>query len=296
MKYHPRRGGFTLVELLVVIAIIGILVALLLPAVQSAREAGRRSQCTNNLKQMALAAHNHHDTYKDLPNGGEGYPFAPDYNANGTPEVGGLQRAGWGFQILPFIEQTNIWEGQNKPTVEERQIQAMGAVLPAFFCPTRRNPRALPDIASWYGPTGTYSHGPTDYAGANSENTGAIVYNAPGGRSPITLGHIRDGLSNTLMFGEKRMDWTNLGSYQSDDNEGYSCGWDHDTMRRVALDPRPDTNNGSGWGEERFGSSHPGGFLGANADGSVRFISYTIPLAMFTNYGTRNDGQVVDIP
>jgi prepilin-type N-terminal cleavage/methylation domain-containing protein len=299
MSPRRRRSAFTLVELLVVIAIIGILVALLLPAVQSAREAARRTQCVNNLKQLALGAHNHHDTYKVLPNGGENWTFAPDYNANMVPEVKDMQRAGWGFQVLPFIEQQNLWQGSNQTTIANKQIQAMGAVVPAFFCPSRRNPQALPANASWYGPSGTYVHGPTDYAGSNTENTGAIVQNV-GLNSPldsISMARITDGTSNTLLFGDKRMDRTNLNNYQSDDNEGFTCGWDHDTMRRTGsgYDPRPDTNNNSGWGEERFGSSHPGGFLTAACDGSVKFISYTIPMAMFTNYGVRNDGNVVDV-
>jgi hypothetical protein len=271
-------------------------VALLLPAVQQAREASRRTACTNNLKQLALGVHNHHDTYKFLPNGGEHWSFAPDFDATGAPQVNEPQRAGWGYQILPFIEQTNVWDGKNKATVAERQIQAMGAVIPAMFCPTRRVGVALPPTGSWYGPGGNYAHGPTDYAGSSSDRPGAIVHNAPNKRDNIAFSHILDGTSNVMLVGEKRMDKQNLNNYQSDDNEGYSSGWDHDVVRRTQIEPRPDTNNGSGWGEERFGGSHPGGFQAAACDGSVRFISYTIDLATFQRYGERADGNAIELP
>jgi prepilin-type N-terminal cleavage/methylation domain-containing protein len=296
-----RRSGFTLVELLVVIAIIGILVALLLPAVQAAREAARRISCNNNLKQMGIAVHNHHDTYSYLPHGGNHWSFAPDYDPTSQAAlVGTAQRAGWGFQILPFMEQTNLWEGGSQTTVAAKQIAAMSTPVPAFFCPTRRPPRALPATGSWYGPSGTYPHAPTDYAGSNSENTGAIVFNPNNGTNfMISFAGLTDGTSNVFVIGEKRMDRRNLGNYQSDDNEGYSSGWDHDVMRRVTSTshrPLKDSNNGAGWGEERFGSSHPGGFQVVFGDGAVRFISFTIDPLTFQRLSVKDDGNVVNVP
>src|SRR5687767_9100015 len=111
-SFRRRNVGFTLVELLVVIAIIGILIALLLPAVQAAREAARRSQCTNNLKQIGLAFHHYHDTYRQFPYAGNGVA-QPRTITNGAIATGRDQAWGWAYQILPFMEQQNLWEDSN---------------------------------------------------------------------------------------------------------------------------------------------------------------------------------------
>jgi prepilin-type processing-associated H-X9-DG protein len=101
---------------------------------------------------------------------------------------------------------------------------------------------------------------------------------------------------NTLMVAEKRMDLTYLGQYQGDDNEGYSSGWDHDSMRYTNRAPMPDTTNGSGWGEERFGSSHTSRFNALFADGSVRGIGYNVNLTTFSLLGNKADGQAITDP
>jgi prepilin-type N-terminal cleavage/methylation domain-containing protein len=124
--------GFTLIELLVVIAIIGILVALLLPAIQAARESARRTECKNRLKQIGLAILNHVDTYKVFPTGGAEYnPDIANYVANGKPFGPDKQGLGWAYQILPYIE-----EGAIKGVTTNKQLQA--AVIPLYVCPSRR--------------------------------------------------------------------------------------------------------------------------------------------------------------
>src|SRR6266446_9666066 len=109
-KLLAWRIGFTLIELLVVIAIIGVLIALLLPAVQKVREAANRTQCANNLKQIGLAVHNFHDTYGTFPNTGGWWQTGITYDQSGTPIGIKYQQAGWLYQIMPFIEQDNLYK------------------------------------------------------------------------------------------------------------------------------------------------------------------------------------------
>ena len=178
MVRRVSQKGFTLVELLVVIAIIGILIALLLPAVQAAREAARRAQCTNNLKQMGIAIHNHHDTHKIFPSGGRNWEDWPSFGAsNGAPEVAPQQSAGHFYQILPYMEQAAVHDASNAPAVtgtveKDRGLQAIGAAIPAYYCPSRRRAMAYQRDAHrrLYKDTDIGNYSPTpvgmvDYAG-----------------------------------------------------------------------------------------------------------------------------------
>ena len=170
-----RKQGFTLVELLVVIAIIGILVALLLPAVQAAREAARRLQCNNHLKQMALAMHIHHDTYHRLPSGGRHWRDFPTYTASdfsGSLQITPNQDNGWMFQILPFMEQGALADGAGQTGINRIHVPMQTAVS-TFYCPSRRGASPLQTIGT--RPQNRYRNrsvprmrgelGQTDYAG-----------------------------------------------------------------------------------------------------------------------------------
>jgi prepilin-type N-terminal cleavage/methylation domain-containing protein len=282
-----RRGGFTLIELLVVIAIIGTLVALLLPAVQKVREAAARAQCMNNLKQIGLAFHHHHDVHRYFPSGGWDWWSTPTF-VNGVPAVGQQQQAGWGFQIRPFIEGGNVWQGGAAATDLARAQLAVGATNALFFCPSRRGPQTVvfTNPAYFNGVPTTVALG--DYAASNYEETGIVRY-----RYPTRFADITDGSSNTLLAGDRRLNLAHLGQPQDDDDTGYASGFSNDVTRYTNQPPLPDYSAPAGDGNWRFGSSHTGGFCAVYADGSVHFLSYSISPSTFQNLGNEGDGQVL---
>lgn len=308
MQPSPRRRstsadreGFTLIELLVVIAIIAILIALLLPAVQQAREAARRTRCRNNLKQIGLAFHNHLDVRGVFPTGGWHWSNPPMFN-NGSPESGAGQGAGWGYQVLPYIEKTQLWLGAGQSSVAAKQRMIIETPVSNFFCPSRRAPTSHPATADWYlgrGPGGSYGHAQTDYAGCGGSSNNGVVANtndANGSfiQEPVSTKHITDGTSNTIAVGEKRLGGA-YESYQGDDNEGYTSGWDHDVIRWTNGVPRRDPPIGSSGGQ-RFGSIHSGGFHALYADGAVHNINYSLDATVFLRLGIKNDGEPVQVP
>jgi len=274
-----RRPGFTLIELLVAIAIIAILIGLLLPAVQKVREAAARIQCSNNLKQIALAFHNHHDTLQFFPSGGWTAVAPPTYS-NGSPAVGAQQAAGWGLQILPYIEGDNTWKAA--------PVVAIGTTNKVFFCPSRRPPQTVtyPDNYQPRLTGGMITHALCDYAASNKDGDGVVqqIY-------PTRIADITDGTSNTLLVSEKRLNLAFLGQRVSDDNQGYTAGWNYDTVRKTSRSPRPDYRAPFGDGAGLFGSSHPNGVNAVLADGSVRVISFTIGRRTFRLLGNKSDGQ-----
>jgi prepilin-type N-terminal cleavage/methylation domain-containing protein len=281
------RRGFTLVELLVVLAIVAVLIGLLLPAVQKVREAAARTQCANNLKQLGLAFHAHHDSLNYFPAGGEHCRYVPTY-LKGAPTVGTQQWAGWGFQVLPYIEAENVWKAG--PAV------AVATTNKVFFCPARRSPQAVTYTDPNYGfdgPTdqqllkGALEHALGDYAASNSDNTGVVRHRSV---PPVRIADITDGTTQTLMLADKRLGLTNLGEAQSGDKEGYTAGWDWDTMRSSKCQPLRD---GPVLSAAEFGSSHPARFNAVLADGSVRGISYSIDVTTFAQLCNIADGEVL---
>ena len=328
-QFHPKTSrGFTLVELLVVITIIGILIALLLPAVQAAREAARRMQCTNNLKQLGLACLNHEQTFGFYPSGGWGIVWTGDPD-RGT---GKNQPGGWTYAVLPYIEQQAIHDlGLDGQPDNITDTQKNGAIvrdqtpLSAFICPSRREAQVYPKPNSY-----TYYNSQTldkgiglDYAGnAGDDRTnrmcwgpatiaGASSYDwTPCGaasstgvlfsHSQITIADIRDGTSNTFLIGEKTLPASayTTGTDNADDGGIYE-GHGHDTNRWANADcpvmaDRPDYNywvSPNYW--DTFGSAHTTGCNFVFCDGSVQSISYSIDTALYAHLGNRDDKQAI---
>jgi prepilin-type N-terminal cleavage/methylation domain-containing protein/prepilin-type processing-associated H-X9-DG protein len=318
-----RRSAFTLVELLVVIAIIGVLVALLLPAVQAARESSRRTKCMNSIKQFGIAFHNHHDVFGILPDGGENWSVVayPRSMNMGTPATAPNQNWGWGYQILPYIEQTSVWQTASDEVVR-------GVTLPIYFCSSRRKPMAItvgptvPPVPAgmidYVGNAGTESFlAPVqsqivngigvDIPGAAVGNgTDGVVVRRPGSfpnrSQSIRLAVLTDGTSTTLLIGEKRLRPENLGRAQSHDDQGFTCGWDRDIACWGNVPPDVDRRGQDGF--YQFGSAHSSGFNAVFCDGSVRLIRYNIQsnnnptgtqqLGVWQRICKREDGFPVD--
>ena len=261
------RTGFTLVELLVVIAIIGVLVALLLPAVQAAREAARRSQCANNLKQIGLAGQLHVDAHGFFQSCGWGW------NWTGDPDMGfgKSQPGGWLYDVLPYIEQKNLHDrGSGAPIAEKKEAasEVISTPVSAFVCPSRRAPETFPSV--WYAKSQNYKpcvnsgrverYAHSDYAGNAGDlgpklGSGAVFFRGPGNlareskhnwqlekwslingvvylRSEVGMQQITDGSSNTYFCGEKyvRTDNMEIGGSYGDNGPMYQ-GHDHDVLR-----------------------------------------------------------------
>ena len=289
MRVGPQKRGFTLVELLVVIAIIGILIALLLPAVQAAREAARRSHCTNNLKQIALAAMTHHDTYGYLPGAGSDGPTKTCCNAD--------NRDGWSwaFHLTPYMEQSAVYETTSNSTVA---LTAVGT----YFCPSRRAPGVYGSSAkNDYAGNGGSTSGKAGQDGAMMRQWKSLSPVKPAGTKPDArrrLADMLDGISNTLLVAEKQVHHTTWGTAGGDNEPWNNAGWDQCVVRFGNLLPEPDLKHPDSkqptYWSTRFGSSHPGGLNAARVDGSVRLVSYSVAGPQWLRFCTIADGEVLD--
>lgn len=310
------RAAFTLIELLAVIGIISILVALLLPAVQSSREAARRIKCSNNLRQISLGLLNFESARRRIPHNGWGYSWAaePDRSAGIT------QPAGWIYQILPQLEANNIWSigrGQSGVAKDAAINELLATPLATFVCPTRATDQLGPrgkGVRYFNANPNTVAR--TDYA----INEGDWISNTPRGpktlaegdsrqfkwldTSKVTgvsavrfgarLAEITDGTSNTYLIGEKHV---GRRSYAAGDDPGYDqsmySGVDVDVSRWTIFPPMRDGETSLS-NARRFGSAHASAFHMAWCDGSVKGLSYQIDGKVHRRSGNRRDGTVAD--
>ena len=314
------RRGFTLIELLVVIAIIAVLIALLLPAVQQAREAARRSQCKNNLKQLALAIHNYHDSHQV-------FPYASSYD-----EVNTYIRHNWVEFMLPYIDQAPLYNsinwaqhidtGTNWPLISAK-------FFPVLSCPT--NPNGSSGLTFLNQPFNTglvFKFGgpvqPLHYAvsgGTSIDITtpdcpslpfcktvspqlwfyphtyGAAAHPgvfAPRGMTKINIASITDGTSNTFLMGERRAELIGYGGAAWSTNYPGAYTSQRPNSPTTALTQATYSSTPDGHGPNGgFGSHHVGGLHMAMSDGAIRFISSNIDYPSFCYMGDKADQHVV---
>jgi prepilin-type N-terminal cleavage/methylation domain-containing protein/prepilin-type processing-associated H-X9-DG protein len=322
-----RRRGFTLIELLVVIAIIAVLIALLLPAVQAAREAARRIQCTNNIKQIGLAMHNYHDTNDTFPIGRTGlgftYPNCPNSN-----------RRTWVVNVLPYLEQNTIFQSTNFSLVwyDPSNFTAIRAKVSGYHCPSDPNTWATEEadlstfhymgnyVVNWGNMNWGQNQNPTrdgPYPNPWTGPLGDTVYFV-GAPFQANLSHnipyFTDGTSNTLLVSEEVVGVDNLALgtglqgidargdvYNDQDSSAMFMAytapnstypdWLPDYCAYPYLTNPPCVMQAPSFVAAR--SDHPGGVNALLADGSVRFAKNSISLPVWRALSTPNGGEVI---
>ena len=294
LKNRSPRVGFTLVELLVVIAIIGVLVALLLPAVQAARESARRTQCVNHLKQMGLAVQNFHDTYQYIP-----------YTRYDTRETSFVM-------ILPFMEQRTHFDKWDLTKQYYEQAQAVREKTFKFYlCPSRQRPNPLLSLdPSDVHQSGTFPHTPGgvgDYAANCGTPVGQTDYYIGMGSAPVVtepdqangpfwykgppllrFSNVSDGLSNVVFIGEKHVRKVDL------NKDGSIWNGDHGASFKKLGTGAPIARDMNASGQ--FGSYHPAICQFVFGDGSVKGIQVNTDLTTLDRIANRHDGEPVTLP
>lgn len=326
MSSRTHRA-FTLVELLVVIAIIGILMAMVLPAIQSAREASRKTECRNNIRNLAQACSSHLEGHRFYPSGGWGWGWAGDPDRG----FGMRQCGGWMYSILPYIEESALHSmGKGQGDAAKRAIgkERVATPIKLFSCPTRRRPEQLPYIhnspyynidiqkgdmiaRSDYAANGGDNGFSEKAKGPSSAPTTKVsadfvkAFSAPNRNSTGIVstvsqwndGHVKDGLSKTYMVGER---FLHVSTYDTgspgDDDQGWDVGYDWDTVRWTNLPPNFDEDpKDLPNGFENFGSIHLGSFNMAMCDGSIKGVTYEIDATVHRQCGNRNDDGPDDL-
>ncbi|HVA51505.1 MAG TPA: DUF1559 domain-containing protein [Pirellulales bacterium] len=301
----------TLIEVLVVISIVGMLMSLLLPAVQASREAARRNTCQNHVKQLGLAMLNHESAFGRFPSAGWGFGWVGDPDRGTGPS----QPGSWTFDLLPYLERGDLARmGAGLPAAKKKAaVTAVLAIpLAVFDCPTRRPLQISPfdpgvQPANFNVPLGVAEsdyavnagddilkprYGPQSYAEGdnpsyqwpdNSQCTGICYL-----RSEVKLADIVDGTSHTYLIGEK---YAVAGGWDPGDDQGMYAGYDYDSFRWTTYPLSPDRSEL--W-INRFGSSHPTTCQFAFCDGSVRPIGFEIDANVHRWLGNRRDRVPID--
>ena len=330
MRGLAKTAAFTLVELLVVIAIIGILVALLLPAVQSARESGRRAQCSNNVKQISLALRTYAVKFRVFPPGAvvnAKYPGAAAYNVR-DEAISGQHGTSWMLQIMPQMEQLPLFEQWDftQNVVGNKELALID--IPAFYCPSRRRSVRPEDRL---GTLPDFNSGGNDYAGclgrANAywnckPSTGCSDCNhffaggrqimGPGYRhvgvfapnSATSLAGVHDGTSQTILIGEAERNAPPAGFSPSFLNCSMLCydGWAQGRAGTMfSTNTAGNSDNGQPGGIntgffESAGSDHVGGAYFGLVDGSVKFYSEHLDSRIYAELGSRAGNEDTDLP
>lgn len=293
-------AGFTLVELLVVIAIVGVLIGLLLPAVQAARESSRRTKCTNNLKQQAAGLMNYHAQRGRFPAG------ARKLKSSGKPSIG------WHVLVLPMLEQRALYDAMDPQPAGDVRYFARGQMPVVFICPSAIPPTDDPNDNESANYVGVAGSGTSSFDGLSEGITGpAYTDGVLHFDSEVAVVDVTDGSSNTLMLGERTFlndeDWTYGATWYADPNDQITrirtgavknVVWPINTIEKrrafyikdYSAPPELQKILGN---DVPFGSRHPGGAGFAFVDGSVHFMSETTDLSVLRAMASRNGEEPI---
>lgn len=308
--------------MLVVIAIIGVLTAMLIPAVQYARERSRQASCSNNLRQLGLAFTQHATAQQVYPNGGGFHSTPTNPSDQDAPQPWDVEQKyatassvwgwGWAYQILPQLEQTQAFDSRRLNPANATDLaklrQSAGLVVTGYYCPSRRQAEAFDGSGAGIG---LCPRGGIDYAGnggtsvmpgilpypsvdaQNDGITGVVIPSHPKFFSDRPgPGNIADGQTYTILAGERRST-SNLDPTMADEDNGFVAGWTWDTIRWGNAPPVIDADIAAA-PETRFGSSHSGSCLFVFADGAVHLISYDVDPVIFAQMSHRQDKKSPD--